>query len=336
MTIRPVNQNEKKQFNLVATHPLQSWEWGEFRQKTGLKVIRLGAFDHGKLKAALQLTIHPLPHLPFNLIYFPKGPKPTQPMLKALKKIGQQEKAILIKLEPNIHSQPKISQFLLTHGCRPGRPLFTRYTFQLDLTKTEQQLLTAMKAKTRYNIKLSQRHQVKIIEDNSQRAFEIYLKLMMETTKRQGFYAHTAAYHRQLWQTLAPTGIYHLFLAQYQGQTLAAYVFFVFNHVLYYPYGASTRSHREVMAPYALFWQAIKFGQKQGCHTFDMWGSLGPHPNPQNPWFGFHRFKQGFGAQLIEFTGTYDLVTNQLLYYPFKTADWLRGQFLKIKAHHQS
>lgn len=332
MIVREVLEEEKKQFNGVATHPLQSWEWGEFRQKTGIRVVRLGAFEENKLMAGYQLTLHPLPVINYNILYFPKGPMPDKIMLNALKKIGVQEKAILIKMEPNIVANQNVKKFLLENGCQEGQPLFTKHTFILDLTKPEDQLLVEMKPKTRYNIRLAQKHRVEVSEDSSPAAFETYLKLMTETTKRQGFYAHTPDYHRKMWESLNPAGIAHLFKATYQGQILATYIFFIFNKVLYYPYGASTREHREVMPTYALFWEAIKFGKKLGCRSFDMWGTPGPNPKPSDPWFGFHRFKEGFGAKLVEFVGTYDLVINHQLYPLYNLANSLRWKLLRLKS----
>ena len=54
-------------------HPLQAKEWGEFREKTGVKVIR---------ENNLQLTIHPIPHTKYDIGYLPKGPLPTKKMLR--------------------------------------------------------------------------------------------------------------------------------------------------------------------------------------------------------------------------------------------------------------
>ncbi len=340
MLVREVQEKEKKRFNQVATHPLQSWEWGEFREKTGKKVIRLGLFDETKLKAGYQLTVHPLPKTGYNLLYFPKGPIPNKIMLETLTKVGQQEQAVLVKMEPNVgrplsqspSAFKEIRNFLLENSCRPGQPLFTPYTFRLDLTKKEEDLLAAMKSKTRYNLRLSQKHGVEVIEDNSREAFEIYLKLMMETTQRQKFFAHTLDYHRKMWATLNPAGIAHLLLAKCKNKVLVAWILFTFNKVLYYPYGASTRELRETMPSYAMMWQAIKFGQKMGCETFDLWGTPGPDPNPKDPWFGFHRFKLGFGAQLIEFLGTWDLVINPYFYPLYNLANNLRWKFLRLKS----
>lgn len=337
MIVREVLEEEKSLFNQAVGHPLQSWEWGEFRKKTGVGVVRIGVFDGQKLLSGYQLTVHKVPKLPYSLIYFPKGPAPDVETLTTLRKIAKQNGSIFVKLEPNVgdyyprseKTNATVRNFLLANGCKEGRPLFTRFTFQLDLTRSEDQLLAAMKPKTRYNVRLSQRYGVEIVEDNSLSAFEAYLDLMMETTKRQGFYAHTSDYHRKLWETLVPTGMYHLFLAKYKKKVLAAYVFFIFKNVLYYPYGASTRDSKEVMPTYSLFWEAIRFGQKMGCVTFDMWGTPGPNPDPKDAWFGFHRFKEGFGSRLYEFVGSYDLVIEPQLYRAYGLVNNIRWKLLR-------
>lgn len=334
MIIRPVLVEEKEQFNSVVNHPLQSWEWGEFREKTGIKVVRLGLLDGKKIKAGYQMTVHLLPKIPYSIIYFPKGPMPDKTIIDALVKLGREEKAILVKLEPNVVANEKTSKLEVWKnlGLQPGQPLFTKHTFHIDLTKSDDELMSAMKSKTRYNLRLSQRHGVKVVEDNSQEAFETYLKLMIETTKRQSFYAHTPDYHRKMWQILQPAGIAHLLVAKYKNQPLVTWVLFAFNKVLYYPYGASTREYQNVMASYAMMWEAIQFGKKQGCQLFDLWGTPGPSPSPKDPWYGFHRFKVGFGAQLVEFVGTYDLVIDHRLYPLYNLANSLRWKFLRLKS----
>ncbi len=314
-------------------HPLQSIEWGEFRKKTGVKVIRTNG---------IQMTIHKIPHVPWTIGYIPKGPLPTPDMISNLKKIGRQEKCIFIQLEPNIEKNQEPNWKLR----KAAHPLFTKYTFILDLTKSEEELLKAMHPKTRYNIKVAVKHGVKITEDNSDEAFETYLKLTEETTKRQRFYAHTQKYHRLMWETLRFTQgklntdslTAHLFLANYrpttndqQPITLAAWILFVYKDTLYYPYGASSSLHRETMASNLMMWEAIKFGKKLGLKKFDMWGALSENPNKNDPWYGFHKFKEGYGPKHIEFIGSFDLVINPILYQIYKIADKIRWTFLKIK-----
>ena len=332
----------------LANHPLQSQEWGEFRKKTGVKVIRLNG---------IQMTIHKIPHTPWTIGYVPKGPLPTKEMISELKKIGQEENCIFIQLEPNVrvNQESRIknqewdsfqsiihdSQFVIQTAAHP---LFTKYTFILDLTKSEDELLRNMHPKTRYNIKVALKHGVKVVQDNSDKAFEIYLKLTAETTKRQGFYAHTEKYHRLMWETLQATSINkdkltaHLFLANYRPTTsdqrpttLVTWILFVYKDILYYPYGASSSENRETMASNLLMWEAIKFGKKLGLKKFDMWGALGPNPDKNDPWYGFHRFKEGYGPKLAEFVGSFDLVINPVLYELYKILDKIRWAVLKIK-----
>ena len=321
MIIREVYPDEKEKFNAVVTHPLQSWQWGEFREKTGVKVLRIGEFNQNSLKSGLQITIHPVPKTKYTVGYLAKSTMLNQSFLEALKKIGQEENCIFIKIEPNVSSG---QEFFLKNDCVYGRPLFTKYTFQIDLNQSEKQLLEKMKPKTRYNIRLAQRKGVVVKEDNSLTAFNHYLNLTFETTKRQKFYAHNKDYHLKMWQTLYPAGIAHLLTARFQQETLVSWIVFVFNNVLYYPYGASSRKHKEVMASNLMMWEAIRFGKKMGCHTFDLWGCLGPNPNPKDPWYGFHRFKSGYGPKLVEFVGTFDLVLDYPRYKLYQIANRLR------------
>ncbi|MCL4353829.1 peptidoglycan bridge formation glycyltransferase FemA/FemB family protein [Patescibacteria group bacterium] len=321
--------------NEYAGHPLQSLEWGKFRQKTKVKVIRQNGW---------QITIHKIPHTPWAIGYFPKGPPPDKEMLKHLIRIGKDNHCIFIQLEPNAQ---KISNFkfqISNLGLRPSfHPLFTKYTFILDLTKSEEELLKNMHPKTRYNIKIAQKHAVTIVEDNSDKAFEEYLKLTKETTKRQGFFAHDEKYHRLMWETLKSQKpdenklTAHLLLAKFRPPksgirdlTLAAWILFVYGGTLYYPYGASSDQYRNVMASSLMMWEAIRFGKKLGLKKFDMWGSLGPNPNKEDPWYGFHRFKQGYKAELVEFVGSFDLVINPLLYVILRITDRLRWFLLRF------
>ena len=335
----------------ASIHPLQSVEWGEFRKKTGVKVVTING---------LQITIHKIPYTPWTIGYAPKGALPTKEMALELRKIGENANCIFIQLEPNVTMENGKWKMENLGIKKAAHPLFTKYTFILDLTKSEQEILVGMHPKTRYNIKVAQKHGVEITEDNSDKAFEAYLKLTQETTKRQGFYAHTEQYHRLMWQTLRPkmeNGKWkmenkltaHLFLARYnlsssnselltmnsklQARTLAAWILFVYKDTLYYPYGASSNQHRETMASNLMMWEAINFGKKLGLKKFDMWGALGPNPDPKDPWFGFHRFKEGYGGKLIELIGSYDLVINPLLYQFYKIGDKARWFILKLKRH---
>lgn len=308
-------------------HPLQSYAWGTFREQTGIQVLRVGQYEQSTLINGYQITLHPLPKLPYVIGYIPKSAIVTTQLVDFLKAYGKKHKVIFFQIEPNSTIQESEHLPLLPSH----HPLFTKYTFSLDIAQTPEKMLKHMQSKTRYNIKVAKKHGVEIKEDNSKEAFNEYLRLSQETTQRQGFYAHTQEYHKKMWATLNPKGLATLWTATYQQQVLAAWIIFKWKDTIYYPYGASSRVNRNVMAPTLLLWEIAQWGHTHGYKYFDLWGALGPNPDEHDPWYGFHKFKQGFNPQLIEFIGSYDIVCNPFLYKLYCLADTLRWKIISKK-----
>lgn len=314
----------KKSFNKIATHPLQTWEWGEFRKSMGNKVVR---FTFG------QITVHKIPHTPFSVAALIKCGRLNDQNLEELLSYCKQNKVIFVKIEPNIFLSDDDGQIKLLkkHGATPGKRLFTPKTFVMDLTKTEDEILKSFHPKTRYNIKLAIKKGVVVDEKEDSKSFEKYLELTFETAKRQNFFAHTKKYHRQMWETLhknmieereAP--IAHLLVAKFKKEVLATWVVFVWKDTLYYPYGASSDKHREVMASHLMMWESIRLGKKLKLSKFDMWGL--------EEGKGFTRFKEGFRPQVVEFVGTWDIPINKLGYKVYLVMDKIRWQVLRLKS----
>jgi lipid II:glycine glycyltransferase (peptidoglycan interpeptide bridge formation enzyme) len=133
-----------------------------------------------------------------------------------------------------------------------------------------------------------------------------------------------------MWSVLHKAGIAHLLTAKYEGEIITTWVLFKFGDTLYYPYGASTREHREVMANNLVMWEAIKLAKKWGCKYLDMWGALGADPDPKDPWFGFHTFKSGYNGRAVEYIGTWDWVAKPVLYRIYRIVENWRWRLLRI------
>lgn len=301
--------------NDIATHPLQTTYWGNFRREWGNEVLET---PWG------ILTLHGLPLTPYKLAIFEKGPAPTPEMLAGLKEIARKNNIIFVKLEPNCQKDEKLIELMESYGAVPGKRFFTPTTFWIDLTKSEDDLLKSFTGKTRYNIRLAERKGVKVTEDDSDAAFGRYLELTRETTQRQAFFAHTEKYHRLMWKNLKDAGIAHLLTATYGGKIITTWILFTWREFLYYPYGASTEEHKEVMANNLMMWGAIKFGKKLGLSTFDLWG--------REEGKGFTKFKEGYNPKVVEFLGTWDLVVNKPIYLIYTAAEKIRWRALKTAA----
>jgi len=298
----------------TVNHPMQTFGWGEFRQSQGDQVIRIGFDDQETLMEGFQLFIRPLCKTQCKIGYLPKGPLPDQYQLELLRKIGRENQCIVVKLELDFPATENLHEFLLAQGCRPARSVFSRNTFQIDLTLSEEELLRRMHPKTRYNIRLAQGKGVKTTIDNSEAALENFLALLEETKNRQNFYAPDPHYYRQFWNILKPSGMVHLIKAFRGDEVYAMAMVFVFKDKVYFPHGASTRRHRELMASNLLMWEVIRFAKQNQCAIFDAWSASNfenhhEQSAPPGRW-GADRFLLGFGARLVKLSGSYDLIFN--------------------------
>lgn len=332
MDLKILGDESKNEYNKRITHVIQSWEWGEFRKSLGIPTIRYGLFNNNELKKAFQVSFHNIPFLNYSVGYLPKGPFPDSELAQALKKISKDNQCVFIKTEPNIESgsNGKINTDPVVvdkHFKKSLKPLFTKYNFVLDITPKEEDLMKNMHQKTRYNIRVAQKKGVNVYISDNEEALKIYLKLYFQTTKRQGYFGHNEIYHTKVWETFSKINQVKFVIAEYNHTPLVAWMLLIFKDTLYYPYGGSSHLHKDTMASNLVAWEAIKFGKKLGLKYFDMWGALGENADPKDSWFGFHRFKQGYGGKLVEYIGSFDLVSNPLLYYAFNSID----RFVKLK-----
>jgi lipid II:glycine glycyltransferase (peptidoglycan interpeptide bridge formation enzyme) len=124
----------------------------------------------------------------------------------------------------------------------------------------------------------------------------------------------------------------HILIGYYEKEPLTAWMLLNFHDTLYYPYGGSRLQNRNVQTSNLVAWEAIQLGKRLNCSVFDMWGAMGTNPDTSDPWFGFHRFKSGYGPQHVEYLGTFDLIINPPMYQIYQKLDKLRSKWLSLKA----
>ena len=319
---------------LRAAHILQSWEWGAFKANYGWTPTRVLFFDHDTPRAAAQILRRALPRTPFGVLYVPKGPvldysdhALCAETLAALERIARQQRAIFIKIDPDVmlsgakHLSPTDETLRsaqgdilhLQHWRLSREQIQFKNTVLLDLTPTEEQLLAAMKPKTRYNIRLAQKRGVHI-ELGTRDDLQLFYHMYAETSARDGFLIRQFAYYRDAWGMFIEAGRAQMLLAQIGGETVAGLILFVFGDRAWYFYGASRNTHREAMPNHLLQWEAIRWAKAHGCTVYDFWGA--PDTLDENaPMYGVYRFKEGFGPKFTQHIGAYDFVVNPALYF---------------------
>jgi lipid II:glycine glycyltransferase (peptidoglycan interpeptide bridge formation enzyme) len=334
------DEQYKTEWNKVVSHPLQTWEWGSAKEKSGTKVIRVAVFENGKITQAYLFTLHSLP-LGKLVVNYARGTFVPPAVLSELVTHYKNKGLVFIKLEPNVYKNesgmykvPLIKKSWFSNGLkyvRSNTTLFAPHTFLIDLSFSEDKLLSFMKSKTRYNIRLAQKKGVKIADEtNSKKGFDTFFNLYQQTIKRQNYLGHNYDYHFNVWQELKKSGMVKILIAYYQDLPLSAYQLFFFKKGAYYLYGGSSHLHKDVMASNLLMWHAIETAASEGAETFDMWGALNKNYNPSDPWAGFHRFKEGYGGVHKSYLPTLDVVVNTSWYLAFNLIWPLRKKILEL------
>jgi hypothetical protein len=301
----------------LTTHLVQSEIWGNFKTLMGTPSYEAGG---------VRFTLHKLPLIPYYLAYAPKADL-SQVSLEAVFKKACKLGAVAVRFDVPIKSVGFIpkneTRFNLV---KAPKDTFSKHTVLLDLTPLEEDLFKKFKEKTRYNIRLAEKRGVVVKESHD---IDTFIKLNRKTAQRQGFHIHPDRYYETMFKTLEKAGIATMLVAYIENEPVVAWVLISYEGVLYYPYGASSDKYRDSMASNLTMWEAIKLGKKLNCHTFDMWGATN---NEKDPWWGFTRFKLGYGGNLVKYEDSLDLVLNPTIYRVFNALYAIFWLFLRLKA----
>jgi hypothetical protein len=198
----------------------------------------------------------------------------------------------------------------------------------IDLDKDEEAILRGMKPKWRYNIRLAERKGVSVRRAGEEE-LPVFYRLYRETARRDGIAIHNMDYyaalfaHSREWDGRRGNAVIGLYIAEYKGEALAAIITLFRDGEAVYLYGASSDLKRNLMAPYALQWRAIRDARTSGCRSYDLYG-IPPGEDPSHPMAGLYLFKTGFGGRIIHRPGSWDYTYRPLMMRLFRTAESLR------------
>jgi lipid II:glycine glycyltransferase (peptidoglycan interpeptide bridge formation enzyme) len=298
-------------------HILQSWEWGEIKERTGQRALRLAVYHDDDIVAAAQVLIRPLPAGLGRFGYVPKGPvldygrsDLLRATLTALDDLAADHRLISSKIEPEVIEPSPLPATLASLGLTAADPVQMRSTIWVDLSAPEDEILARQKQKTRYNIRLAAKKGVTVSSggpDDLDRWYEMY----RATAERDGFTIHDREYYRTVLGILEPRGMANLLLAHHEDDLLAGIVVFNFGPKACYMYGASSNEKRNLMAPYLVQWEGMRWAKGRGASVYDLWGIPDRLEENEDLW-GVYRHKRGYGGEIVRYVGAFDVVRSPL------------------------
>ncbi|MCG8454314.1 MAG: peptidoglycan bridge formation glycyltransferase FemA/FemB family protein [Spirochaetales bacterium] len=334
---------------------LQSGFWGEFKQPFGWKPFAFQWTFHGQ-KGQVLVLVRSFARV-FSLAYVPYGPV-IPPAFEAelrdhwLAWLGGELRALLpsscfmIRFDMTGGNSGKLSDDFSPDFPAPLTFPFYKAPYRvqpqdtviLPLHQNLDELLAGMGKKTRYNIKLSARKEVKIRVYQGEEAISrlpLWYHLYEETGKRDGIALHPESYYRRLFSLSEDqpqtSPQFLLYLASHEGDVLAGIIVSRFGNRATYMYGASGNKKRKLMPNHLLQWTAITDAAKEGSEFYDFFG-VPPTGDAHHPMHGLWRFKTGFGGWLHHYLGAWDFPYSPFLYRLYQCFEkWRERQALRRK-----
>lgn len=322
-------------------HVYQSKEWGEYKQRYGWHPKQL-VWEQGKDRVYLQALVKSASGFG-RIWYVPKGPgmfayKATKDDPRRLKEFtkdfekfvrAHDSKAFMLMIEPEVFDdelKPKSAGWV-----KSPHDLQFCATIIVDIEKSDDELLASFKQKARYNIRLAERKGVTIERrEATDEMIDLMYKLMGDTQSRAGFYLRPKEAFGAYWRSMAQAGLGQFFVAVHEGEVLAAEYAFIFGHKAYYKEGGSTGAKRNLMAPYLLQYEAMRWARERGAREYDL-VAVPPKDklSPEHPMYGLYQFKSGFHQEITQFVGCWEYALK-----PTVHARWLKAEplFHKIYA----
>jgi len=109
---------------------------------------------------------------------------------------------------------------------------------------------------------------------------------------------------------------------------IAGGLYMLYGKQLVYLLGASYKEFMKYNSQYLLQWQMINYAKDNNYQTFNFYGIDGDF-RKESKNYGLFDFKRGFGAEVVELIGEFDLVINKTMYilynFAFKTYKLLKN-----------
>ena len=297
---------------------LQTASWGKVHEIDGFKVHYLGLEDDKKLIGAAVAVIRNAKRgrymeIPAGPVLDWDGPiKPIRFFIDELRRVAGEEKCVFVRIRPNIDDTDKHRKLFAKLGL-PLAPfhLHADNTVMLDLTKSEEDLMTDMRRQTRYEVRRAAKLGITVDYDTDKKSFNDFYDLQLKTAERQGFVPSP----RSL--ILAQHEVYgdkaRIYTAKLGDQVLAKGLILMTAPEAIYHEAASTPEGRKLPGAYALQWQVIQDAKRLGIKRYNLFG-IAPPNSPHHRFAGVTTFKTGFGGEQVSYLPAHDIVVKPMRY----------------------
>jgi peptidoglycan pentaglycine glycine transferase (the first glycine) len=255
-------------------HPLQWWQWGELKVKTGPWTARrlVCTTDAGEPVGGAQVLLRSMP-FPFRaMAYVPRGPFAAEGQFQAVADavagwVKANTKAVSLKVDP------AIQDFTFASDWKKSETVLINKTAALSLEPSEDELMAAIpNKKCRQYIRKASRAGINV-RKGTRDDLPAVLALYHETAEADGFGIHADEFYEAAFEELE--GIQHFFVAEGE-DGIQAFLWNVVspNGTCFELWGAVNEAGKASRANYYMKWVAICAAKEAGAKLYDLNGLL--------------------------------------------------------------
>jgi lipid II:glycine glycyltransferase (peptidoglycan interpeptide bridge formation enzyme) len=332
-------------------HHAQTSAWGRARASIGWMPVRVVVRQDGRVVGGAQMVRRAMP-VGGYIGFVHRGPavpedRPdlTKLVLDELVRMSGADRVRYLVVQPPPGAGWMVDE-LRRRGFRLGAfDIDMTATVRLDLRSDLDDLLAGMDKKRRQHIRSASKRGV-VVRRGCEADLPIFNRLKDIHSARLGYARRSDDYYAEMWRALAPRGHIELFIAEYEGQPIAAELTIPFGSVCRHMERPWSGEHAELRPNEALEWEVVKWAKSQGYRFTDLEGIDGPVADavlsgsklPEDGRHSASLFKVRYGGRVVVDPSSYDYVHNPLLRFAYHCVPvsvmrsaWMRRLIFKFR-----
>lgn len=277
--------------------------YGDFYEAIGEQSWIVGIYDNEKLVGgSLIVSVHARRG---NFLFMPYGPildytndKSFSELIKFVRKFAYEKQYDFIRVSPFIDNTSKHMELFAENGFR-NAPLhmLAETTWLLDISETEEKLLSGMKKNHRNLVRKCIREDVNVQKTTSKEALDRLNSLHDVTAKKHNFHRFSYEYITKEFNVFSIDDEALIFEAYLPDGTHDASSIIIFKgNMSAYRHSASLNINPKLPSSYLIQWEAILESKRRSKKFYNFWGVVPDGSKKSHPFAGITHFKKGFGG----------------------------------------
>ncbi len=301
------------------TNFLQSWDFYEFHILRGKKVVRrlvkegdmiIGAYA-GVVETAKRGTYMAIAGGPIidwnnkNLVKL---------VFDDIKAEGIKNNCVFVRVRPQLKLSDGSLKLMHELGLEKA-PMYlsVEYAGVLDLTKSEEEILTGASQGFRRKLRKAEKNEIEIYADASDESINEFCKLEKKHAERQKYVAFSESFLKKQFEAFRKNNEVLIYTAKKDGEILAQNFMIFYGPEASYHYGVSSDLGTKYSAAPLLHMEAMREARKRGIIRYNLWGIVGPDETSHR-FYGVSEFKRSFGCDELKYTPAHDMILNPMKY----------------------